>query len=282
MILNNKTSRFDLKNALALAKASQLAYKNGEQIASIVDDEWHMKKFDFFEDIDTHTQAFICGDEDNVILTFRGTEANVIRDWLTDLQASFSYNPTGKVHSGFKRALNTIWSDVMIRIEQFLDNGQTFWVTGHSLGGALATLTVDRLLRKGFAVQGMYTFGQPRTGNKKFSQEFDRRFKHRSFRFVNNEDIVTRVPPRFLGYRHIGCVFYFDNDRYLHRGVGCWRNFLDPVTSIERRSQLRYDDLNQRFPGGADDDGIARYIRNIRASIRRAHLPHSFVNHINT
>jgi predicted lipase len=66
------------------------------------------------------------------------------------------------------------------------------FVTGHSLGGALATLaTADLTINKKSA--SMVTFASPRTGDLKFAQDFDAAVKVK-WRVVNTEDIVTTVP----------------------------------------------------------------------------------------
>ncbi|CAN0263726.1 unnamed protein product [Laminaria digitata] len=83
------------------------------------------------------------------------------------------------------------------------------FVTGHSLGGALATLaTLDHQRRYPEAKVTMYNFGSPRVGNRAFAKLYDR-FVGDSFRVVNNKDIVARLPRATmrgisLDYRHSG------------------------------------------------------------------------------
>jgi len=76
------------------------------------------------------------------------------------------------------------------------------WITGHSLGAALATLAAHRY----GAAQVLYSFGSPLVGDA----EFRNRFRATHFRVVNNTDIVTRVPPEALGYRHVGDMISID------------------------------------------------------------------------
>jgi triacylglycerol lipase len=59
-------------------------------------------------------------------------------------------------------------------------------------------------------VQGLYTFGQPQTRDSKFAEKFDLKYKSCSCRFVHNNDIVTRVAPSTIRYRHIGTFLYID------------------------------------------------------------------------
>ncbi len=68
------------------------------------------------------------------------------------------------------------------------------WVTGHSLGGALALLAAWRLQRGFMAVQEVVTFGAPMVGNEAASQAFAREFPGKIFRYVDLEDVVPHLP----------------------------------------------------------------------------------------
>ena len=78
------------------------------------------------------------------------------------------------------------------------------WITGHSLGGAMATLCASRLEEKN---PKLYTYGSPRVGGKEFCQGMD--VPH--WRFVNNNDVVTKVPFWFMGYHHHGTEWYINH-----------------------------------------------------------------------
>ena len=142
------------------------------------------------------------GNPDYVVVAFRGTD---------DLQTWFDFNldlastdwPTGgKVHSGFKEAFDHIWGD----IEVALPDGVPVVYTGHSLGGALATLAASHR-----SPLRTYTFGSPRVGDGDFARTIER---DAFFRVVNNQDIVTQVP---VGLLHVGILFYISTDGALHR-----------------------------------------------------------------
>jgi len=86
--------------------------------------------------------------------------------------------------------------------------GRPVWFTGHSLGAAHATLAGDRFLRDGArlglgTLGGIYSFGCPLVGDRRFVDGFNRRCGEQSWRFVNDQDAVTRVPPPLLEYRHV-------------------------------------------------------------------------------
>ena len=134
----------------------------------------------------------------------------------------------GRVHAGFYDALSHVWRDLEDVVRQFNHQfTKTVWVTGHSLGGALASLTVARWLDSGRPVHGMYTFGQPRTGDNSFARNFNFNFMPRAFRMVNNNDLVTRIPPRSFGFSHLGSFKYFTDEGNLEHHIGWWDLFLD-------------------------------------------------------
>jgi hypothetical protein len=85
-------------------------------------------------------------------------------------------------------------------------------MTGHSLGGALAELcAAQALFVSRIPVQGVYTFGQPRVGTKDFADAVHARLGSGIFRFVNDRDIVPRVPLFSMGFCHYGSQRFFDN-----------------------------------------------------------------------
>jgi triacylglycerol lipase len=111
-------------------------------------------------------------------------------------------------------------------------SGRLLHVTGHSLGGALATLAALRLQKERlYPVQTVYTYGSPRAGDSDFALAFDALLGTRCHRVVNNEDLVTRVPMRSMGYKHIGQIAYIDERGVLRFDVGYWYRFLNLVAN---------------------------------------------------
>jgi pimeloyl-ACP methyl ester carboxylesterase len=83
------------------------------------------------------------------------------------------------------------------------------FVTGHSLGGALAVLTAEKIntVLPG-RVRAVYTFGMPRTGDRNFATGYNQSLGARTYRLAHGNDVVPTVAPSSLGFRHVG--------RYLH------------------------------------------------------------------
>ena len=175
------------------------------------------------------TQCFIAKNDKAIILAFRGTETN-LQDWLSDTKVTFTPGPFGagsQIHKGFGLALSSIWSQVVDAVNRFQDKGQGLWITGHSLGAALATLATAKFLEDPQQIPktqvcALYNFGSPRVGDGTFAKRFDEKFHSNTFRFVNNRDIVTRVSLTLLGYHHVGHAYYIDGNGELHIDPSNW------------------------------------------------------------
>ena len=162
------------------------------------------------------TQAAVLSNSKVTIVVFRGSET--ITDWINDftfqLQAApGSWGRGVRVHKGFANALHTVY----LQIKQAVANSnKPVYVTGHSLGGALATLCAYRLQKvDGIHVSGVYTFGAPRVGNSEFKEEYNKILLEETFRWVNKYDTTPQVPNYGPGvvalpttYYHVGQLNY--------------------------------------------------------------------------
>ena len=126
------------------------------------------------------------------MVAFRGSEKKV-EDWLTNADAAPSLKKKhGKVHSGFYEDFLGVKDEVEKRVDAIrakYGDGIPIYFTGHSLGGAVATIAAKELRPDGNAA--CYTFGAPRIGDYDY---FDM-MKTPVYRIVNSSDIVPRVPP---------------------------------------------------------------------------------------
>ena len=141
--------------------------------------------------------------KDECVVAFRGT--NDVRDWLANADAVRVKRFGCRVHRGFDAGERLLH----LRITNKLPECSRYWIAGHSLGGALATLYAVRLADAGFNIAGLYTFGSPRVGCYCFAQHADYVLGGRHFRIVHGNDIVPRVP-RPWRYRHCGRLCYLD------------------------------------------------------------------------
>jgi triacylglycerol lipase len=159
----------------------------------------------------TDTQAALLHEVDlnQVILVFRGSESNV--DWFNNAQFRQKTYPYGddsstevRFHRGFMAAYFAVRDRLQDRIKQYPT--ATLVVTGHSLGGALATIAAldlqYNITQHSKQPLSVYTFGAPRVGNAALVESFSQRVPN-SYRFVYGRDLVTHIPRVWQGYRHV-------------------------------------------------------------------------------
>lgn len=212
---------------LGMAKAAALAYEGKSTIENVVRNVWKFDGFKFIEYDDT--QCFIAWDSSRVILSFRGTEAGSLEDISHDAD---TWMRNG-IHAGFEEALMEVFETIRCELGHL--SYDAIYVTGHSLGAALATLFCYKW--SAAEIGGVYTFGSPRVGNDSFVRSFNSYFKGRSYRYVNAMDIVTRLPPRTMGFAHVDDVCYMTEDGQLSSNE--WYRFLDIVRNITKLSIAR-------------------------------------------
>jgi len=150
-------------------------------------------------------QAYVMSDSKDVLIACRGTEPTQINDILADLKMfPVKHHVSGRVHRGFYAEYNKVIPGIKEALTKHNKKGdKTVWVTGHSLGGAMAVLVAAELRPNG----GLHTFGQPRVGNAEFLKALD---GIKYYRYRNNNDAVTAVPPSFLLFRHGGVLRYIN------------------------------------------------------------------------
>lgn len=192
----------NLPNAMKLADFAHLAYFGPAYIQQQLK-QWGYTTFHWIEDQKTDTQAFATSKENHTVVCYRGTASK--KDWMIDakLGKKKSFNEQGKVHSGFKGALDSVWQQVQDAVND-LGGDKKIFITGHSLGAALAQLTGYRLAVLDRPPLAIYAYGSPRVGNRAFKKAYDELLSDNTFLHINHKDIVTQLPPKILGYRHLG------------------------------------------------------------------------------
>ena len=214
-----------LRRALLFAELAMIAY-NDEAEAKVA------ASIAGFDDVTYYdrdgSQAYRFRNEYDCVIACRGTEPNEWNDIKADANAgSVLAETVGRVHRGFKQEVDDLWPMVETAL---LDNKHSLYFCGHSLGGAMATISAGRCFLSHIPSNPveLFTYGSPRVGDKRYINYVN--LDH--YRFVNNNDIVTRVPPTFFGYRHCGSEVYFDrNGRIRKLGVVSkrrdkWQGFL--------------------------------------------------------
>jgi len=241
-----------------LGLVAKLAYESSPVISYIAK-SWGLvseAKYHFnFGD----TQAFIAYDDYNILVSFRGTETINPRDWATDVAVTLksflprnlggasvfdppATKPLG--HSGFMGALGlystgevvTAFGHIHDVLADLLsEKHRKIWVTGHSLGAALASVFVGQLLVENGElarnISGLYTYGQPRSGDVPYCKLFvDLEVSGKVWRIVNKNDIVPRVPTKGLGYFHHGRLAFISDKNEMEVSQDL---FTDPTPNID-------------------------------------------------
>lgn len=129
--------------------------------------------------------------------------------------------PVGRTHFGFQMQARRIRKEF---IETMADLRERYpaakvYVTGHSLGGALATFITHFLALAGARAEATYTFESPRVFKAEASLWFNAEYGDHTFRVViareGSADIVSRLPPSAWGWTHVGQpVIIRDGIRY--------------------------------------------------------------------
>lgn len=141
-----------------------------------------------------------------LFLAIRGTQS--LNDGFVDLKvkkSAFAYNEEIKLHRGFYKAILKEYNKIVTTISKF--NNCNIYITGHSLGGAIATILFNNLLydnnftqisiKNKLSLKSCYTYGMPRFTNKKSINVLTP-----TFQIYNSNDIVPALPFKWLGYEN--------------------------------------------------------------------------------
>lgn len=271
-------SGFNRANALYLAHAADVAYHRAP--AKAASERLGLKSVAFRNRV-TRTRGFLGVCETHAVLAFRGTDPVTLPNWVTDVVVRLVEHDEydGRVHYGFSTVLHRTWD----RIEEILEEveGKPLFLTGHSMGGALAILTACRLARRGRAPVATYTYGAPRVGDPAFCAGYSLP----TYRVVNGLDLVPEMPlasvknmlperPRFtndkvLGklkhlagkircYGHVNTLVYIDRDGTISTDadVEPWHTH-----AVARAIATK----GKSFLEGVTDHLISNYIRGLEA-----------------
>lgn len=229
------------KELLKFAKIAAVTYDNPKDSRSKFKEQGY-EIVEFFDIKDA--QGYLLKGANEYVLSFRGTESK--RDALADLKARMKTESSGaNVHRGFKGELDKLWPSIEKSIEQI----DRLYITGHSLGAAMATIAASRIQSK---VIALITFGSPRVGTRQFVNGLN--VMH--YRVQNNCDDVTKVPPCIMGYRHHGIHKYM-NFYGEFRNLSSWQRIKDMV-----RSRIKARQKGQKFIG-LFDHMMNRYIAKL-------------------
>jgi hypothetical protein len=182
--------------------------------------QWHHIRSE-----ETDTLALVCVTDEALIVTVQGSESS--RDWLNNLKIIKTEFHGILAHKGFAWCAESILPDVLAAIAR--DPEKPVVLTGHSLGGAIATLLAVAL--RPHPVK-LVTFGQPRVST---TRELKLALYGEYIRVVNGSDVVPRSP--WLGYSHAGTCVYLDNKGRKRIDPGEIAMLLDRALTIKQHQR---------------------------------------------
>jgi predicted lipase len=200
---------FELDNARALMWFSQLAYETHRPpTIEAVRNKWVFTSVTpFIQQKTSPAGSFetcgLIGQRDKaVILAFAGTDPGIWQNLVSD------FTPVPRdgsdTHDGFRVAVAAAQGEIDRAVALCRQSGKPLFITGHSLGAALAALAALRTSNAGMPPAAVYTFGMPRVGGPQFVASYASLSKV-TYRLVHGIDLVTRVPPGSRGgFHHVG------------------------------------------------------------------------------
>ena len=212
-----------MQRSLLFARLASIAYSDDTK------DVRKQAKALGFTDIEFYNnggaQAYRFQNKEDIVIACRGTQPNEFNDIKADLKAAPVVAETvGRVHHGFKTEVDELWPMIKEDLEA-VGKTRKAWFCGHSLGAAMTTIMASRCEDDSTMpnIEEIYTYGSPRTGWRKFVNSLN--CKHQ--RWVNNNDIVTRVPFAIMGYKHDGCEHYLDSKGMYRPKIGTIARIID-------------------------------------------------------
>jgi len=244
--------KMDFKErSLLFAKLASIAYSNVKEATS------QAKRLGFttteFYDRDG-AQAYRFMNKIDIVIACRGTEPTQLNDIKADLRAvPVMAETVSRVHKGFKAEVDDLWPMVCDDLTRTQNYKKKVWFCGHSLGAAMATIMASRCFYYASVPDPveLYTFGSPRVGWRGYCNSLN--VTHH--RWVNNNDIVTRVPLAIMGYVHHGEEHYMNAYGNVRKPTG-WQRVKD-------RFRGMWMGLKQGKIDNFGDHSMVQYIANL-------------------
>jgi len=241
------------QRSLLFAKLASIAYED-EKAAKKQVKELGFTEVEFYNR--DGAQAYRFQNKTDMVIACRGTQPTEFNDIKADLRALPVLSETvSRVHKGFKGEVDELWPMILEDIDPKAVGDRKVWVCGHSLGAAMATIVAARCTLEesipNIQVEELYTYGSPRVGWNKYCKSLP--VMHHRWR--NNNDIVTTVPPAFLGYKHHGHSHYINAYGQV-RDLSGWQLVKDKLRGI-------WMGLKQGKIDSFGDHSMVEYIKHL-------------------
>lgn len=273
-----KAEGFNMQNSVLLGSMSQLIYAPQEIIGYVLSENLPSYKYRIVEK--PNLRAVAIASSDNLILTFRGTDNAT--NWLSSnvdfRKADFRLGKQViKVHTGFLDAVRTLWDDgtsrsLRLSVEKYCAKypTSTIYVTGHSLGGAMAGITYLFLLSSHINRNNIevYTFAQPKwCANDSLGLVRELVSGH-YYRVVRHDDVVPTLPLKRNGFDHVGTEYNLSSGRKITSGQA--------TSHIAELAPFHLADVALQVLGSCSGSAV----RTIGDSITEAHSMDSYVRQL--
>ncbi|MCO4782634.1 MAG: lipase family protein [Candidatus Cloacimonetes bacterium] len=193
----DRLKKENIKNLIHYAKMCQAAFKSDEHIHNLYPEvtiingtKYKSKAFIKFDHENQHQDIIIRGSDN-------------FKNWIENakiFKRKDRWARGVKTHIGFHNTAK----ELLLLVKEKLNRNYTTTVSGHSLGGSTAVLLGLYLEHFKFEKVNVLSFGQPRITNKKGAHKLlDFPVK----RVIHEDDIVTKLVPKALSYRHFGQLF---------------------------------------------------------------------------
>lgn len=180
--------------------------------------------------------------DDWMIIAFRGSDN--FMNWVTDFNMWLVPFQGGKglIHKGFYDSVKLMEESIDKLVSKHRDNNQPIYITGHSLGGAQASIAAF-VCKELNGFHYISTFGEPKICNEQLANYFNGFLnssspsgKSRIFRQLNGWDPVPTVPP---GFSHEGEFYLYCSS------PGDYYTTQLQLRGLEEEEELSYMYLNR-------------------------------------
>ncbi|MEW8321902.1 MAG: lipase family protein [Candidatus Thiodiazotropha taylori] len=196
-------------------------------------------------------------------LVFRGSDDAY--DWDTNFRF---FKTDEQLHSGFHDAWSGLQNRVIEWYREVSATTPSIVITGHSLGGAMGVIAAKALAEEQLnRIEAVITFGAPRVGSSDFVNEYNQTpagiqpqdqerltLGEVTFQSRIADDIVPKVPPRFLNFEHCG-----------NSGNALWNNSYDVSSYFDSIAEKATNDdtIEYNFLHKANDNGLIELLSGV-------------------
>lgn len=249
------------QRSLLFAKLAQIAYLDKKD-ATKKAKELGFTTIEFYNIDGAQSYRFM--NKEDLVIACRGTEPTEYNDIKADANALPVIAETvSRVHAGFKAEVDELWPLVCEDIDRKVNLKKDLWFCGHSLGAAMATIMASRAKHNSDLNDPveLYTYGSPRVGWPGYVKSLG--IEHH--RWVNNNDVVCRVPFTIMGYRHHGTEHYLNTWGNVRTSSG-WQRLKDRIRGMWRG-------LKKGKIDNFSDHSMVEYVKHIDKYVQGTETP---------